>query len=236
MIRGFYTALSGLVSSMTRQSVVADNIANVNTVAFKQSRSTQDDFGLQLGVSTGGELGFLGTATMPADMRLDLSQGALIDSSVPTDMAIEGDGLFVVRTPNGVAYTRAGDFQLDATGTLVSEQGFPVLDTAGHTITPPAGFTVAEDGTIAGTGQRLAVVAWPADGVYRLGQNLYGSSGQLPPGTGKVHQRMLEQSNTDLSVEMTELVTLQRAFQLSSRALSLQDGTLGEAVTLARLR
>ncbi len=236
MIRGFYTALSGIVSTMTRQSVVADNIANVDTVAFKQSRSTQDDFGLDLGISTGGDLGFLGTATLPADMRLDLSQGALTDTSIPTDLAVEGDGLFVVRTPNGIAYTRAGNFPRDATGMLVTEQGYPVLDTAGRTITVPAEFSVSVDGTIIETGQRLALAAWPTDGVYRLGENLYGASGQLPPATGKVHQRMLEQSNTELAVEMTELVNLQRAFQLSARALSLQDGTLAEAVTLGRLR
>jgi flagellar basal body rod protein FlgG len=61
MIRGFYTALSGIVSSMTRQAVVADNIANVNTVGFKQSRTVQDDFELQIMNSLGPELGELGT-------------------------------------------------------------------------------------------------------------------------------------------------------------------------------
>lgn len=236
MIRGFYTALSGIVATMTRQSVVADNIANVDTVGFKQSRSTQSDFGFDLGVSTGGDLGRLGTATMPTNLLLDRSQGPLVQTDVQTDLAIEGDGLFTVRTASGVAYTRAGNFQQDATGMLVTEQGFPILDTAGRTITPPSQFTVTEDGTIPETGQRIALVAWPADGIYRLGQNLYGASGQLPPATGKVHQRMLENSNTELSVGMTELVSLQRSFQLASRALSLQDGTLGEAVTLGRLK
>ena len=189
MIRGFYTALSGMMSSMTRQAVVADNIANVNTVGFKQSRTTQDDFEME-----------------------------------------------VMRTGDGVAYTRAGDFQLDVQGTLCTEQGYPVLDTAGHTIQPGKPFVVQADGTIVGTGQRIAIVGWPPGGVTRLGENLYSAGGQLQPGTGNIRQNCLEHSNTDLSTAMTELIQLQRTFQMSSRALSLQDGTIGDATSLGRLR
>ncbi len=239
MIRGFYTALSGVVASMTRQQVVADNMANVNTVGFKQSRTAQDDFGLDLVVSTGGGLGHLGTGTIPSGLKLDLSQGPLEQTSTVSDLAIEGDGLFVVRTPAGIAYTRAGNFQVDSSGMLVAEQGYPVLDTAGRTIQIPAAstgsFTVFDDGTIQETGQRIALVAWPAGGVSRLGENLYGAAGPLPPATGRMHQRMLERSNTDLAGAMTELITYQRSFQLSARALSLQDSTLGDAIDIGRI-
>ncbi len=240
MIRGFYDALSGVISSMTRQQVVADNIANVNTVGFKQSRTSQEEFGLDLVVSTGGELGELGTATIPSGLQIDLNQGPLEQTGVVTDMAIEGDGLFAVLTPGGIAYTRAGDFQLDATGMLVTEQGYPVLDANGRTIQIPAdsisNFTVGVDGTIAQTGQRIALLAWPAGGVSRLGENLYGAGGPMLPATGKIHQQMLEHSNTDMSTAMTELINFQRSFQLASRALSLQDGTLSDAISLGRLK
>ena len=164
MIRGFYTALSGVVAAMTRQAVVADNIANVNTVGFKQSRTLQTDYELSIMNAVGPELGLLGSGTVPAGLRLDISQGPLYETGVQTDLAVEGDGLFVVRTGNGIAYTRAGNFQTDATGMLVTEQGYPVLDVAGHTISPGLKFTVAADGTIAETGQRIALVAWPAGG------------------------------------------------------------------------
>jgi flagellar basal body rod protein FlgG len=236
MIRGFYTALSGMVAAMTRQAVVADNIANVNTVGFKESRTTQDDFELQVMNSVGPELGLLGTGTIPTNMRLDVSQGPLQVTDNQSDMAIEGDGLFVVRTGGGVAYTRAGNFVVDATGTLVTQQGYPVLDTAGHSIQPGQKFTVGPDGTILETGQRIALVAWPPGGVSRLGENLLSAGGQLSPATGQIHQRMIEGSNTDMAIAMTELISFQRSFQLSSRALSLQDGTIADATQLGRLR
>src|SRR5664280_1977044 len=119
---------------MTRQAVVADNIANVNTVGLKQSRTTQSDFELQVINSQGPTLGLLGTGSIPTNLRLDISQGPLEVTGLNTDLAIEGDGLFVVRNGGGIAYTRAGDFVTDAAGTLVTQQGYPVLDTAGHNI------------------------------------------------------------------------------------------------------
>jgi flagellar basal body rod protein FlgG len=236
MIRGFYTALSGVVSSMTRQAVVADNIANSNTVGFKQSRTSQDDFELQIMNSLGPTLGELGTGAIPTGLKLDTSQGPLEATGKPTDLAISGDGLFVVRTGGGVAYTRAGDFVQDANGMLVTQQGYPVLDTTGHTITPPQGFTVGPDGTISQTGQRIALVGWPPGGVTRLGENLFSAGGQLTPATGSISQGTLEHSNTDLALEMTDLVSLQREFQLNSRALTLQDQSIGDAVQLGRLK
>ena len=236
MIRGFYTALSGVISAMTRQAVVADNIANVNTVGFKQSRTAQYDFEMNIMNTLGPELGQLGTGAVAIDLKLDTSEGAIETTGVQTDMAVEGDGLFTVRTANGIAYTRAGDFVRDATGMLATEQGFPVLDTAGHTITVPDKFTVTSDGTIQETGQRIALVAWPAGGVQRLGQNLYGAPGRLTPATGTIRQGALEHSNTDMALEMSDLVTIERNFQMSSRALSLQDQTLETTAVLGRLR
>ncbi len=236
MIRGFYTALSGVISSMTRQAVVADNIANVNTTGFKQSRTAQDDFELQIMNSLGPELGLLGTGAIPSGLKLDINQGPLQETGNQSDLAIEGDGLFVVRTGGGTAYTRAGNFVTDVAGTLVTQRGYPVLDTAGHTIQPGLTFTVASDGTIVETGQRIAMVAWPPGGVTRLGENLYGAGGQLTPAAGQIHQRMLERSNTDLALAMSDMISLQRNFQMSSRALSLQDETIGDATQLGRLR
>jgi flagellar basal body rod protein FlgG len=236
MIRGFYTALSGVISAMTRQSVVADNIANVSTVGFKQSRTSQDDFELQLMNSLGPELGELGTGAIASGLKLDTAQGPLQVTGNQSDLAVDGDGLFVVRTDSGTAYTRAGNFVVDVTGTLVTQQGYPVLDTAGHPIQPGQTFTVGTDGTISGTGQRIALVAWPPGGVTRMGENLFSAGGQLAPATGQIRQNMLEGSNTDMVLGMSDMISLQRNFQMSARALSLQDGTVGDAISLGRLR
>ena len=79
-------------------------------------------------------------------------------------------------------------------------------------------------------------MAWPPGGVTRLGQNLLGAAGPLTPASGAIRQGTIEHSNTDLAMAMTDLVTLERNLQMSSRALSLQDQTVGDAVALGRLR
>jgi flagellar basal body rod protein FlgG len=240
MIRGFYTALSGIIASMNRQAIVADNIANVNTPGFKGSRSTQSDFGLTLASSLGGPLGQLGTATLASGLTLDRLQGPLETTALPTDMAIEGDGLFVIRTAGGaLAYTRAGNFVVDMAGTLTTQLGEPVLDVAGRPIVVPGGaanLVLDPNGNVAGTGQRIALVALPAAGMSRRGDNTYAISGPTSPAVGRVRQGVLERSNVDLATSMTELITIQRAFALSSRALSIQEQTIGDANDVGRVR
>lgn len=245
MIRGFYTSLSGIMAAMTRQTVVADNLANVNTTGFHQSRSSSADFGLELGLSIGGpighlgagnRIGHLGTGNLAVGLTLDRRQGPLQQTGVPTDLSIEGDGLFVVRTPDGIACTRSGDFTLAADGTLTTQEGYPVLDVAGRSIVTDGAPAVDPDGSIHGTGQRLAVVGWPQGEPARLGRNLLLVSGPLDPAGGIVRQGTLEGSNVDTAGAMTEMLTLQRHFALSSRALSLQDETLGDAAQIGRLR
>ena len=239
MIRGFYTALSGILATMTRQSVVADDIANVNTPGFKGSRTTQSDFGFMLTSSLDGHLlGPLGTATLPVGLTLDRLQGPFETTTLPTDLAIEGDGLFAVATANGVAYTRAGDFVIDANGTLTTQRGEPILDTTGKAIhvADRATFAVSPDGTVAGSGQRIALVAFPPSGVTRLGDNLYALGGAPTPATGLIRQGYLERSNVDMATSMTELMVLQRSFSLSSRALSIQEQTIGDANDVGRVR
>lgn len=236
MIRGLYTSLSGILASMSRQSIVADNLANLNTVGFHQSRSTTTDFGYELAESAGRPIGRIGTATIPTGLTLDRSQGPLEQTGRSADLAIEGDGLFVIGTPRGVAYTRAGDFAIDAQDLLVTEGGYPVLDTAGRPIRIKGTFDVAADGTVLETGQRIAIVGWPPGEPERIGETLLMAPGPLAPADGRVRQGVLERSNTDVASAMTELVALQRHFSLSSRALSLQDETLADAVQLGRLR
>ena len=240
MIRGLYTSLSGLIATMNRSAVVADDVANLNTTGYKASFTTQRDFGLVLEDSlSGSTIGELGTATTADGLTIDRSQGSLRETGRSTDLAIEGDGLFTVRTSTGVAYTRDGTFVLGANGLLTTQAGDPVLDDQGRTITSATGaLTIGPNGTVGETGQKLGIVAWPTAGeVTRLGGNLLGLPGTPQTATGaKVHQGYLEQSNVDLGAAMTALINVQRSMQLSARALSLQDQTLAETAQLGRLR
>jgi flagellar basal-body rod protein FlgG len=235
MIRGFYTALSGIRSGLTRQAAVAEDLANVQTVGFKRSATDSEDFQLELALSLGGTIGRLGTGVQPG-VAVEIDQGSFQETGMQSDLAIEGDGLFAVRTANGTAYTRAGNFTIDARGMLVTSHGDPVLDTQGRTITTNGSLTVAPDGTVVGTTQRIALYAWPTSGLSRAGDTSFTSARPLGPATGQIRQGELERSNVDLGSSMTELMALQREFALNARALSLQEGTLAEATQLGRLR
>jgi flagellar basal-body rod protein FlgF len=242
MIRGFYTSLSGLIATIDRAGVVADDIANVGTTGYKASYTTQRDFGLVLSESLDGTIiGELGTATTADGLTMDRAQGPLRQTGLQGDLAIEGDGLFTVRTPDGIAYTRDGTFVLDSTGMLTTEKGYPVLDDQGRTITAPNGLiSVGSDGVVQQTGQKLGLVAWPTTGeVTRLGGNLLALPGApvtAAPTSYRIRQGYLEQSNVDLGAAMTALINVQRSMQMSARALSLQDQTLAEASQLGKLR
>lgn len=245
MIRGIYTSVSGIIASQRRMDVLGDNIANVNTPGFKQSLATQASYELEVGLQADGAyapMGSLALGTYATKLTIDQLQGPILTSGVPTDLAISGDGLFAVGTPTGPAYTRAGDFVLDVNGTLTTQAGEPVLDVTGRPIVVPGGaasFSVAEDGTVASTGQRIAMVSVPQTGLTRLGGNLYAIAGPVTPvaaGAGGIRQGALEGSNVDLGQSMTEMISVQRSYQLSSRAFSLQDGTLTDTINLGKIR
>jgi flagellar basal-body rod protein FlgG len=245
MIRGVYTAISGIIAAQRRMDVLGNNIANVNTTGFKEALATQSAYTLGVGLAADdayARLGSLGLGTYASGLTDNWLQGPILTTGLPTDLAIAGDGLFVVGTPSGPAYTRNGALVLDASGMLTTQIGQPVLDVEGRPIVVPGGassFAVAQDGTVAGTGQRIALVAIPATGVTRLGDNLFALAGPVTPvapGTGLIRQGALEGSNTDLAGSMVELISVQRSYQLSARAFSVQDGTLETTNGLGRVR
>jgi flagellar basal body rod protein FlgG len=247
MIRGGYTSVAGLVAAQQRMDVLSNDIANVSTTGFKELLATQGGTGFDVGIAFGDGAGWaaigpLTTGTMASGLTINRAQGPLLQTGTPTDLAISGDGLFVVGTPTGPAYTRAGDLVLDVNGTLTTQTGLPVLDTTGRPIVVPGGpgaFAVARDGTVDGTGQRIALVRFPGSGITRLGENLYALSGPVTPvadGEGRIEQGLLEGSNVDMGTAMTELIAVQRSFQLASRSLVIQDESLAEANRLGQLR
>jgi len=245
MIRGIYTSISGVIAAQRRMDVLGNNIANVNTTGFKEALATQSALGMGVGTTAGEgflSLGTLGVGTYASGLTDNLLQGPILASGIPTDLAVSGDGLFVIGTPTGPGYTRAGDFVLDAAGTLTTQQGQPVLDVTGKPIVVPGGtgaFSVGPDGTVQGTGQRIALVAIPATGLTRIGDNLFSIAGAVTPvaaGAGIIAQGATEGSNVDLATSMTEMISTQRSYQLSARAFSLQDGTLDTTIALGRVK
>jgi len=131
------TARSGLVATGAALSVIGNNIANVNTVGFKGSRTDFSD--LLSAQGGGGSAGKIGLGTRIGRISASFTQGNIESTGRPTDLAIEGNGFFVVATGDGNLFTRAGNFRLDSDGILVTSQGLPVQGFTLNDLQSPVG-------------------------------------------------------------------------------------------------
>jgi flagellar basal-body rod protein FlgG len=241
---------------------VANNLANVNTTGFKKSRVDFEDVLYQT-YRAPGTAGSQGT-TIPTGIQVGngaravatqrlFSQGDFQQTENPLDLVVEGDGFFQVTKPDGVtAYTRSGAFKRDATGRVVTSEGFPLSPAL--TIPPDArSITVGSDGTVSVTaaGQasaqqigtiQLAQFVNPA-GLLSIGRNLFmpsAASGNAVTGTagsnglGTIAQGYLELSNVKVVDEMIAMITSQRAYEANSRAIQTADEMLSMTNNMRR--
>ncbi len=261
MIPSLYIAKTGLDAQQTALDVISNNLANVSTNGFKQSRpvfqdlmyQTVRDPGAQSSDQTQLPSGLqLGTGVSPVATERLHTQGNLAQTGNALDIAIQGSGFFQVLMPDGTtAYTRDGSFQTNAQGQLVTASGYVVQPA----ITLPANalsVTISQDGvvsvtvpntvkpTTAGTIQ-LADFINPT-GLSSLGQNLYqetASSGTPitnPPGTngiGTLNQGYVETSNVDVAEQLVDMIQTQRAYELNSKAISASDQMLQALTNLS---
>ncbi len=242
MIRGLYTAVSQLDTQLRRQELLAHNLANIGTPGFKQTLLAQAErtrFGLwRLGdpalILPVGPLG-TGTALEPA--AIDLNPGPLVETGEPLDLAVNGPGFFVVRRPDGPAYTRDGSFFVDAEGFLTTASGDRVLGQNGPIQVGTSEFSVAPDGTVyigeQAVDRLLLADLSGAPGLIRVGDNLLRPSDpafQPPPAGGKVRQGAIEESNVNLTETVAQLLAAVRAYQAAQRMVLLADSTLDRAI------
>jgi len=234
-----YIALSRQMVLRNEMDVVANNIANASTPGFKAELMLMSE--VELPAERGVELSYV----QDFATARDFSPGAMRATGNPLDVAVQGDGFFAVQTPDGVRYTRVGRFQLDANGTLVTSQGFPVLASGGTvTLDPDDGpVNIAEDGSIssdlARQGQqqiiygKLDLMDFPDRGKLTPAQdNLFDPNGQVPtPATGKIAQGMLEESNVRPIVEMTNLIEVTRSYQSMQRFLDSEHERQRRAIS-----
>ncbi len=262
MMRSLWTASTGMIGQQFNVDVISNNLANVNTTAFKKDRVDFEDLMYQrmllAGTPTSGDAVIptgiqVGLGTRVAATQKMFEQGSLKRTGSPLDVSLEGDGFFRITLPDGTTgYTRDGSFKLDSTGRVVTSDGDPLADA----ITIPQDATavlITTDGTIsvqqpgavapAQIGNiTLAKFVNPA-GLSAIGQNLYletASSGapvQAQPqsqGIGAVRQGFLEMSNVQVVESMVDLITAQRAYEVNSRSIQTSDGMLQTAAGLKR--
>jgi flagellar basal-body rod protein FlgG len=249
-----WAAKTGLDAQQTRLAVVSNNLANVNTAGFKKGRAVFEDLLYQNVTQVGGSTSqdtqaasglSIGTGVRVVATEKTFTQGGLNQTGNPMDMAINGRGFFQVLMPDGtLAYTRAGDFQLNNQGQLVTSAGYVVQPA----ITIPAGaqsVTIGNDGTVSVS---LAGSATPTQvgsiqlvdfvnptGLQPRGENLLlesASSGSPQPGTpglnglGNVSQGAVESSNVNVVEEMVAMIETQRAYEMNTKAIQTADQML----------
>ncbi|WP_163969526.1 flagellar hook-basal body protein [Oceanobacillus halotolerans] len=261
MLRGFYTAASGMISQQRQQEALSNNIANANTPGYKSDQATLRAFpemlihemgnrniptttGLNL--PTQNPLGTLNTGVYVHEMVPNHGQGDVKETGIGTDLALvngtlpdeTGSLFFTVQNEDGeVRYTRNGNFTVDGQGFLVTTQGYYVLDQAGNPIqTDGMEFQVMENGTLDVAGQQIPLgIAYTANAndFEKEGNGLFnGEAGAIPVGTTfSVQQGFLEQSNVDALQSMTSMMESYRMFETNQRVLKAYDESLGKAVS-----
>jgi flagellar basal-body rod protein FlgG len=232
VLKGIYSSVAGMQAAEARQQVLASNLANANTPGYKSNDVTTQSF--ESLFATLFDTSQTGTGALSAGDRLDLSQGTLEQTGGRLDVALDGDGFFVLNGPNGPLYTRAGRLSLDASGVLRSPDGFAIAGANGQQITALGSDvriqndgTVLSDGTPAG---RIQVVSLDQNSLVRAGTSTFTSTAAPTASQAKVVSGALEGSNVDPTAAMTAMTLLLRAFEAGRQAVQLQNETLGAAV------
>lgn len=238
MVKGIQTNAGAMRAALLAQDILANNLANASTPGFRQSRVGFRQATLAAPPVDGAPP----TLPMPDPVtRIDLAPGIYQVTDDHLDLAIQGEGYFVVQTVNGERYTRSGHFQLAQDGTLVTPQGDPLLTEGGPVLVPAgAQLEVAADGTLRAGDQdlgRLQVVTF-ADGgagLRHAGASMLSSdSGAEPAESARVLQGVLEAPNVTAVQSMVDMITLLRHFEMNQRAIRTQDETLGRLIDWAR--
>lgn len=212
-----------------RMDVTANNLANVATAGFKADGLVMEEADNTAAHADADprEIRFVRDVTLMRDMR----QGPIAMTGNPLDVAIEGDGFFMVEGPNGPLFTRDGAFTLTGDGRLVTGDGRAVLNSGGAPIVfDPQGEspTIGRDGAIRVAGVeagRIGVASFAAPGALsKVGDNLWDAQGQAQGAfEGVVLQGALEGSNVRPVVELTRLIEISRAYQSAARIVSGAD-------------
>ena len=252
---------TGVQAQDAKLQAIANNLANVNTVGFKRDRVVFEDLFYQVDAQPGAQSADntvsngvqLGNGTRLVGTQKIFTNGNLQTTSQPLDVAISGAGFLQVRRPNGEpAFTRAGQLQVDANGTLTNAQGLALVPQ----ITVPqnaTAITIGENGmvsaTVAGSttptelGQLTLTGFVNPAGLLALGENLFsetaasGAANEGRPGDGalgKLKQGALEGSNVQVVEEMVDMIAAQRTYEMNTKVLSAADNMLQYLAQAAR--
>lgn len=246
MLRGLYTAGTGMLVERSRMDVVTNNIVNADTLGYKTdtmiSRSFADmllsrlnDPNIVYQRST-PTIGDHNTGVHVDELITSFAQGTPEQTNLRTDLCIVGNGFFAVNTPEGERYTRAGNFSLDNEGYLLNMDGYYVLDSSSNPIQLTSDrFRITEDGTIlnldenAEVGKLRIVEFEDISQLRKQGDSLYFDYGGANPQEAEgsqVLQGYIETSNVSIAAEMVDMIITNRTYEANQSALRMIDSTL----------
>ena len=243
MERGLYAAATGMMAQQTIQDTLAQNLANSSTAGYKQDIPTfkaMHDMAVRrvnAGAGSGPSVGPIGTGCAADKVYTDWQTGPLAMTNNSLDASLATGQFFAIKTPGGLRYTRAGNFQLDASGTLTTPNGLAVIGSDGKDIkiagsTPPR---IEPDGSLTVNGAvvaHLQIVESAKDGLIKDGDTLFRATDPAsirPAAKPAVRPGTLEQSNVNVVAGMVRMITVSRAFEMAQRAVVTQDDLLKHA-------
>ena len=241
MSGGMYLAASGAMVQQLRLEMLANNIANINTIGHKGEKSV---FRVETQAATDQQAGdntvqALSPYAPPFYTMVDFSQGAMRQTGNPLDVAISGRGLFSVDTPDGIQYTRQGSFTLDPAGVLVTQDGFPVLGDGGPITIEGGQVSIDMEGSVIVDGDtvgQLQLTAFNDEGVLKkVGNGRFtvddpNTAGQTPEGS-TINQGYLETSNVNAVQAMTEMIETSRAFEAYQKVIQTVDDATSKSIS-----
>ncbi|WP_332879429.1 flagellar hook-basal body protein [Massilia sp. S19_KUP03_FR1] len=239
MSNALITAVDSMQNDMRLMETLSQNMVNISTPGYRRVQPAAPAFAQALAAAQPGAAARLTSSAVPTPplASVDLTHGAVKPTGRDWDLAIDGDGYFELATPNGLAYTRAGDFALDARGRLVSTAGFPVQGVQGDIVLDGPAATVGRDGRITQDGREVAQLR-----IVRFAdaKALHpGAAGALQPLAGAVGEQdtrsqlltgHLEASNVAPMREMVALMQTTRHFEAAQKLYQGYDEMLGNAI------
>jgi len=229
MDNAIYASLNRQAGLMSEMRAIANNIANASTTGFRKEGVVFAEHVRSLGPDEPSL-----SMARASGRLINLEQGGLTKTGGTFDLAIEGDGFFMIQTPTGQQLTRAGNFMPSAEGELVTADGYPVLDTGGSPISIPPGtraFAVANDGTLSADGAPVSQIGLfnVADSAQLIhaGNNRFSVDGAPEPmEDAKIFQGFLEESNVSAVTEITRMIEVQRAYEMGQSFLDKEDARI----------
>ncbi len=253
-MKGIYLAASGMMGQWMKLEAISNNISNINTTAYKKDTiyfrnllmggaQPQTRPGVQLASiqnSSSPSLSLLQSYYPVGNYAIDFSEGELHETGNPLDLALKGEGFFVVSTPQGRRYTRSGGFTLSTNGELQTLDGFSVLGQNGPITIQGGEVEVTSSGEIKVDGKVVGAldivdVSTPS-ALVKDGKNLFYSpfaQSQELSANAAVLQGYLEQSNVNPVNQMVELINTVRSFQIYQKAMQTFDDNFGRLLDIA---